>query len=71
MIIKMLGKSADDKTTLVIQLSVLSRWVMPLLIFHNENNTLRRSVAIVDMKRNLPLTNEGDAETKDLSRSGP
>ena len=71
MIIKMLGKSADDKTTLVIQLSVLSRWVMPLLIFHNENNTLRKSVAIVDMKRNLPLTNEGDAETKDLSQSGP
>ena len=71
MIIKMLGKSADDKTTLVIQLSVLSRWVIPLLIFHNENNTLRKSVAIVDMKRNLPLTNEGDAETKDLSQSGP
>jgi hypothetical protein len=38
-IIKMLGNSADDKTILVIQLSVLSRWGMPLLIFHSENNT--------------------------------
>ena len=37
--IKTLGNSADDKTTLVIQVSVLSRWAMPLLIFHNEYNT--------------------------------
>lgn len=37
----MLGSSAEDKTTLVIQLNVLSRCEIPLLIFHNENNTWR------------------------------
>lgn len=36
----MLGSSAEDRTTLVIQLNVLSRCEMPLLIFHNEYNTL-------------------------------
>lgn len=68
----MQGNKADDNTIRVIQLSVLSRLAIPLLIFHNENNT-EEIVSGVNCPHaswvvSLELTNGGDAETKDFSQ---